>query len=58
MLHVSISLTLAAVSFSGGRQIATSGSSTPRGGLKQLLARTSPGTSRGTWPRSPRRWRR
>jgi hypothetical protein len=43
MLHVSISLTLAAISFSGGRQIATSGSSTPRGGLKQLLARTTPG---------------
>ena len=43
MLHVSISLTLAALGYSGGRQIATSGSSTPRGVLKQLLARTTPG---------------
>ena len=38
-----ISLTLAAAGLTGGRQIIRSGSSTPRGGLQQLLARTTPG---------------
>lgn len=40
MMPMGIFLTLAALGFTGGRQIATSGSSTPRGGLKRLLAFT------------------